>query len=148
MKNIGSITERLERLKMMLVSEKDFSNTYHYFFDLLGDDDNFMKLEKWEENSDFEGIIQAVGKAFLEEEVIVDGFLLMSLPKQRFAHGLCQVNGNLTTFFFFYEISMGMVAMVNPGGKGDALFARFTAFEAQDKRLLFHGLLAPGSSIH
>ena len=148
MKSTISLDERLDDLQRMLVYEKEFSNTYKYFFDHLADDDEFMMMAERTKDPDFERIMQAIGKSLLQEDVTITDFLSMPLPEQQFVHGLCHINGRLATFFFFRKISMGMAAMVNPGGKYKTLFSRFTAFETPDKRVMFHSLAVPGGSVH
>lgn len=147
MANTLSIEQRLNELKRMLVSEPEFTNTYKYFFDRLGNDVNFMKSGGREMGSNFEFIIKEIAESMIGQKVVIKMFLTMVLPEQRFVHGVCHSNGRLTTFFFFEEISMGMVAMMNPGGE-DTLFARFTTFKAPNKNISLHTLASSGSTVH
>ena len=149
MRSTLSINERLDELAKMLVSEKEFKKTYTYFFDNLTDDDAFMMMAERTQDPDFKKIMQAVGQGFLQQtSVTITKFLSMPLPAQQFVHGVCHIDGRLATFFFFKEISMGMAAMVTPGGEYNTLFARFTTFETPDKRIAFHSLAAPGDGVH
>ena len=149
MKSTLSIDERLAELARMLVSEKVFKKTYTYFFDNLTDDDDFMMMAKRTKNPDLKRIMQEIGKAFLQQEAVtITKFLTMPLPEQHFVHGVCHINGRLATFFFFKKFSMGMAAMVTPGGEYSTLFSRFTTFETPDKRIAFHSLSVPGDGVH
>jgi hypothetical protein len=146
-KSAMSIDERLAALKNMLVIEDDFSGTCKYFFDHLGYNENFMRLGKVIKNQNVKQIMKSIGKSFLGKEVSVTKLSLMSFPKYRFTHGLCQIDGNITAFFLFREINMGMASMVDTSGRQDiSLYARFTTFEFPNKSIYLQSLSGP--SLH
>lgn len=143
MSNIRAFEEHLTELKRMLALEDEFSDTFKYFFDYLGENRDFVSLGKRAKNPDLKNIIKAVGESVLNEEVKVTGFLLTFLKEHRFYHGGCQVNGRMATVFFFREISMGMVAMLHSMKTHNLSFIRFTTFESANKRLSLHGIAQP-----
>lgn len=135
MKDVNFYADHINKLQLMLVSENDFSETYRYFFDYLGDDIDFIKLGKRDKSPDLKKILQTIGESIFEEKVTVTGFLVTQIPKYRFYHGGCQLNGHMAVFFFFRNFSMGMAGVSNADGPYNTLLARFTVFEAPNKRL-------------
>lgn len=135
--------EHLNELKRMLMMEDNFHKIYTYFFDHLGESLDFIRSGKREKNPDLKKILQAIGESALNEKVMVTRLVLTRVPEQRFYHGGCQLNGRMTTAFFFREIGMGMAAILRPDTTHGMLFVRFTTFESPSKQLTLKGFSGP-----
>lgn len=139
--NVAIIEKYLDELKRMLMFEDEFSDTFDFFMDRLGQDASFMTSGKPYKNPDFRKVLHAVGTKVVKEEIALTKVSLKLFKAQKFICGLCQVNGHLMTVFFFKEVHMGMAVLANPD-KG-LFFARFTIFEAPNKRMTLQNLSGP-----
>ena len=113
----------LEDLKDFLQTGDDFLKIFEQFFTLTETTD-FMDLGKAEANKILGKIILTVienvfGKVSAFET------LLIHVPEYRFYHGPIKVNDTQGSFFYFEDISMGLVTVYDREAEENK-FMRFT----------------------
>lgn len=121
----------LETLKDKLVNSDDYSDVMTYFFDHFGENTAFMQLGRNQHSSLVETIAKEAASSALGEPATLRGMRLIHLPKQKFYHGPCFVNGHMATLFFFDEIRTGMLAISMSAQTGEMRYVRMTAVAIQ-----------------
>jgi len=112
-------------LKDQLVTAKQFSDVYTYFFDHLGEDRAFLDCGKREDHTFLKSVLASVGQELLQQPVAVHDFLAIRVTDQPFLHGSCQFAGHLMTFFYFEDIATGLAAVASLRRPKDTHFIRF-----------------------
>lgn len=121
----------LETLKEKLVNSDDFSVVMHYFFDHFAENRAFMQLGRTQHSGLVETLATTAASSVLGERAVLRQFRLIYLPKQKFYHGPCFVNGHIATLFFFEEIQTGMMAIAMATDIGEMRYIRITAMSVQ-----------------
>jgi hypothetical protein len=125
----------LETLKEKLISGADFAEIMNYFFDHFAENHEFMKLGRVQHSNLVETITaQAAASALGKDTVVIREMRIVRLPRQKFCHGPCFIDGHIATLFFFEDIQTGMLAIALSAKGGQMLFARITAVPMPKKQ--------------
>ncbi len=117
----------IAKLKEMLQTEEEFGKVMRYFFDELGDHQDFIDRGKRAKHRLLKDAVQVVAEQVLGENgVVVEHLLLTKLAKSKFYHGGCFVRGRVANVIYFEDIDMGMVGILMSGEASFMHFARFT----------------------
>jgi hypothetical protein len=120
--------KQLAALKIKLVTESNFNEIFHYFFDHFGENDTFLKMGKPTRHSVLEQIIaQAAAQVARQQIVVLQNLFLIGLAEEKFIHGGCYFNDKyVANFFYFEDIDAGMISIGAPTRSEETLFARFS----------------------
>lgn len=121
--------EKLSALQEKLLTGENFSETYDFFFDHLGENNEFMHMSKKTKHPAIKKIIGAIGEQLFNKKVTVSHFLLLKFPKTGFYHGACFIDGKMGGIIFFEEIDMGMLSVVKD--YPETSFVRFSALRME-----------------
>ncbi len=125
--NVSRFDSALEGLKAKLVSEDNFNQIVHYFFDHLGEDPEFIKLCKPAKAPLLKEILAVVATKVFGAGAEATGLKILKHPKQDFYHGTCAIQGRMSTVLFFSDIDMGVVAIHMSFATSEISFVRFTS---------------------
>ncbi|MEO5332214.1 MAG: hypothetical protein H7839_09335 [Magnetococcus sp. YQC-5] len=144
MNDTSKFDTHLVELKNLLMTATEFNSVFHFFFDHLGENVEFMRSGKFYKNPDLKKIMFVIGKGiFKDEEITVSGLMLKLVQKHLFIHGVCHINGQLVTLFFFRSINMGMAATSDPSRPSNTLFIRFTTMMEANRHLSLQNVSGP-----
>jgi len=142
---MGVDVEKIEELRRQLVEAEDLLPVWNFFFDHFGENPDFIALGKMARSPLLEEVLLRVGKQLFGEDVRTMGPTLIKLRKYKFLHGSGLINGRLAVLFFFTDLDMGMVSVVDSGGHTHLV--RFTTYQMGADRLIrFHP--APSKAVH
>lgn len=133
---------KLEHLKEMLIEESDFNKIYNEFFSTLQNEKTLChgKLAK---NDHLEEIITEVLKNIYDKTLMVK-IMMIHVEKFEFLHGTISVDTQPGSFFYFEDISMGMIAITTEVSQ-DIAFVRFMGTELSADGCIFS---YPSKAIH
>ena len=137
--------QRLEQLKEKVQHDDDFGEIWKFFFDHLGENEQFVRsgqLAKPEMTELLEPIIESVCKRIVNDEVLIAQTLLTEVPGQHFYHGPCVTDAGLCVVLYFDDLKMGMLSFTRGIGTGWVHYARFTTIPVPDK----HAVIVQGKS--
>ncbi len=120
----GKFQKELVGLKQMMMSGDNFKDIYNHFFDVLGENPEFIRLSKRAKHPVLKKVVGGIGEHLFKKEVTVTHFMLMKLPKTKFYHGTCFMEGQVAGLFFFEDVDMGIFAVLT--GPPNTLFVRFS----------------------
>ncbi len=134
MKNSNTSTkskyiEKLSDLKDKLLTGENFSDTYNYFFDHFGENNEFMRMSKKTKHPVIKKIISSIGEQLFKKKVDVTHMMLLKFPKSDFYHGACFIDGKMGGIIFFQDIDMGMISIVKE--YPETLFIRFSTVQME-----------------
>ena len=118
--------KQLDVLKQKLATSSDFMEPWRYFLDYFAEDASFMRLGDRHEGTDLEGVIAAISRKLLSQEVSVDQALLTEIEGHEFVHGVCVVGGKMAGVIFFKDIDLGLLAITVSNRSGEVLLSRFS----------------------
>jgi hypothetical protein len=124
----------LPTLQERLINAQDFSEVMNYFFDHFAENEEFMRLGRSQHSSLVETLATETATAALQERAIVRDLHLFRLPKEKFYHGACFVNGRIANLFFFEEIMTGMMAISMGDESSEIRFARITGIRVKNPK--------------
>jgi len=104
-------THELSILKEKLVASNKFSEIQDYFFDCLGENQEFMKRSKKAKNALLKKSISFVAEQVFRKKVTLTHTMILKYPKTSFYHGTCFIEGRIAVMLFFEDIDMGLFAV-------------------------------------
>ena len=118
----------LDTLRYKISVGKVFSETFEYFFENFGEDEEFMELG---EPAEDETLVQLLGHIggmmFQTDKVRLDHLLLISIPGHNFIHGGMMLNGAMANVIYCADLQQGILAVHRPKLTPSMQFARFSA---------------------
>ncbi len=135
-------TERLDKLKELLVNEDNFSTIVKYFFDNLGEDREFIQQGKIVKNPLLKKIIRKACLDFISKEQQMTKLFLIQLKGHPFLHGAFFIGSYPCSFFYFEDVKKGMIIIARTMTFGETSYIRFTGTIIPGIGLT----LAPGSN--
>jgi hypothetical protein len=117
---------RLEKLKSMLIRDKNLSTIWDFYMDHFADHLEFIQMGNRTSNPMLEKIISVVSQQLFKQEP--DPLLLIRLPEYKFIHGPVAVRGRLGGVIYFEELSKGMLAISATPGSSLIKYSRFTGY--------------------
>lgn len=124
----------LPALKEKLINADNFSEVMHYFFDHFAENLEFLKLGRTQYSNLVETIAIETASAALQERATLRNLRLIWLPKEKFYHGACFVNGRIANLFFFEDILTGMMAISMSPESSEVRFARMTGIPVKNPK--------------
>ena len=122
-----------DKLKTLLTTAKDFGKVWHYFFDHLGEDPDFLDLGYPTNDRFLSAFLQEAGNQVFQKKVIIKDLKLILIPDQHFIHGAGWMENCLAGIIYFADIYTGIASISSPFGKsvggrplGESLFIRIT----------------------
>lgn len=122
--------EHLAELKTLLVEGKEFDKIYTYFFDHLGENNDFLRLGKKDPRSGMESVLEVVTGEMFKKRVKIDNLMAFRIPNEPFLHGTCMIEASIMTFFFFEDIAVGLAGLMSLLNPTHTLCVRFTGQKA------------------
>jgi len=133
----------LDRLKVLLEREGDFSVIGKYFFNHLGNNSEFIKNGKAVKNPLLKKIIRKACHDFISKDQQLTKLLMIHVNGYPVFHGAFFIGPHLSNFFYFEELKKGMIMIVRSMETGDVSYIRFTGTVIPGKGLT----IAPGNKI-
>jgi|LakMenE01Jun11ns_1017448.scaffolds.fasta_scaffold9432608_2 hypothetical protein len=131
---MGNNLHLLNSLREKLINADNFSDVMHYFFDHFAENEEFLQLGRPQHSNLVETIAVETATAALQERATLRNFRLIRLPKEKFYHGACFVNGRIANIFFFEDIMTGMMAISMEDGSSEVRFARMTGIPVKNPK--------------
>lgn len=107
--------ELLATLKDKLQSAKDFGDILRYFFDHFGDHAEFMDHGERVTLRGMQQLLEMTVGSMFSKKVKLGGLRILHLPEYRFYHGGFVAGVGMGNFFYFEDIQMGLVSVVEMG---------------------------------
>ncbi|MEO5370522.1 MAG: hypothetical protein H7833_10685 [Magnetococcus sp. DMHC-1] len=106
---------------------------------------DFVAKSKKTNNKQLMDIIKKAVKHYFNLSFGSHDFLMLKLDDDKtFIHGTCAIPGSMMVFFYYTDIQIGMIALVNSSDPGMTHYCRFRTIAINNK-MTFH----PGNpSIH
>ncbi len=121
------IIQRLAQLKLKTTTDNDFYEISTFFFDHLGESDEFLSLGQRVRHPMLEQVLIRVASAAFGIEITgVSMLLIIHLPDQQFLHGSAIFKGRLCTFFYFEDIDIGLASCAASLTAETTMFSRFS----------------------
>ncbi len=118
-----SLDNDLNDLEQLLQEESDFNEIYKKFFSVVQNDDFISSGAPCSDNRIEEMLKRILLKIFDSTKLI--NIMIINIEKYGFYHGTVSVDALPGSFFYFKDISMGMLAVVKR--RNDEIsFIRFT----------------------
>ncbi|HNG94917.1 MAG TPA: hypothetical protein PLB32_19090, partial [Acidobacteriota bacterium] len=137
----ANFDQPLAELKRKVQTAQNLKEPWEYFFDHLGEKDEFLAAGKEIQHPFLESVLQEVGKAILQTEPKPTQTLLIQMTNQPFIHGASWISGRLFNILFFPDDQIGMIAVASPWDMKNVTFARFSCTEVDgEQRLLLEPL--------
>ena len=124
----------LPTLQERLINAQDFSEVMNYFFDHFAENEEFMQLGHPQHSSLVETLIKEAAASALQTKVTIRELRLFRLPKEKFYHGACFINGLIANLFFFEAIMTGMMAISMGNESSEIRFARITGIPVKSPK--------------
>jgi hypothetical protein len=121
--------DNVPELKEKLKTEQDLSQVWDFFFDNFAESDEFLDLGTPGSHPKLEAILGAVGSIVFGREVSVRQLLVIRVPQVSLSHGTCFLSGCMTSFFYFDNLDLGMLALCRDARTHLMCLARFTSQE-------------------
>ncbi len=103
--------KELNGLKDKLLTCDTFSEIQEMFFDVVAENQEFIRLSKKTKHPIIKAAVSAIGKQLLEKEVEITHLMLLKYKKANFYHGTCFIDGHMTSVFFFQDIDIGLISL-------------------------------------
>jgi hypothetical protein len=130
---------KLDELKKTLMKAADFSSVYHFFFDNIASDREFIDLGKPSKSNLLESALKVIDKGIFNKKCSVASLQLLKIRKESFIHGGCLLNGCIATVVYFYDIEMGMIAVNTVPGTDQMSYAfRMNGWKGEIFILIFN----------
>ena len=125
---------QIELLKQTLISEDDFGKIFSCFFSQLGEDAEFIRLGKKAKVPVLKQGFKKIGQQLFQEATVTK-LLSTYVKKYNFYHGSCFIASRPATFFFFGDIDMGMVGIIQSMHSHMMSFIRLTSYTFEGDNL-------------
>jgi len=116
-------------LKDQIQAATEFNKPWHYFFDHLGENPEFLRIGIETQSPFLEAALAEIGKSVFKAEASVSNLLMLEIEGQDFIHGGCLLQGRLTNFLFYKDINVGLVSVLMSLQTSEYLFIRFSGAE-------------------
>lgn len=116
----------LSTLKQKVISAKDLSGPWTYFFDNFGENPAFLELGFPSKNELLEIIIAEIGKQVFNQNATITNLILTEIPEYYFIHGACSIEGKLANILLFTDIDKGLLTVVKSLRTGEVCNIRFS----------------------
>lgn len=116
-RKLAGFKEQLDFLRRKTLTDKEFNETYRYFFDTLGDNQKFIDISKPIKRPKLKKILHQVGKEVIKGTggpCHITKFMLLKVPYYPFVHGSFFLDQCVSSLFFFEDINTGMAAILLP----------------------------------
>jgi hypothetical protein len=117
---------KLQTLKRMLTTAREFSSVFAYFLDHFGESPEFIALGERTDSPFLETVLAEIGKELFGKEVQVQDVLLTRLAEQGFIHGACSLGGTLANVLYFEDVRMGLLVVVLSFDTNETRLVRFS----------------------
>lgn len=119
----------LSNLKYKLIRSQDLGEIWEYFWDHFGEDQNFIVLGRSTRHEFLEKVLKQVARKMFGKRARLTHVMFFRVPKQRFIHGTCRLDGKLSSVMYFEDIRAGCVAVVTSDveSESETQLARFKA---------------------
>ncbi|KJR40927.1 hypothetical protein MCHI_003168 [Candidatus Magnetoovum chiemensis] len=125
---MNNLDEEVKQLMIALEQGTNFNDIFNLFFD-LHEKSEFQVMGKLKKNKKIKETISFVTKRIIKDGIMVN-FLAIIVDKYKLWHGAFFINGQLSTYFYFEKLDMGMLAVSRGGGRTE--FGRFTLYKNKD----------------
>lgn len=112
-------------LKEQVQTGSDFSKIFNFFFDYLGEEDEFNNICKKAKNPALKKFLGILGERLFQKKITLTHFMLLKFPKHKFYHGSFFIEGKIGGVIFFEDIDMGIFSVVKD--YPETSFMRFSA---------------------
>lgn len=121
----------LETMRVKIMTDKDFSKIFAYFYDHFGEDPAFFEASEPMEAKPNDLLVQLLGQiggAILKtEKIALTNLRLLRVAEYQFIHGGFGLNDALGTVLYCEDLQKGIVALHRPRKNQPVHFARFSA---------------------
>ena len=121
----------LETMRYKIMTGKDFSEIFHYFFDHFGENVAFIDASVPTPPEDNEMLLQLlahIAKAvFKTNTARLDRLSLLKIAEYDFVHGGFVINGRMGTALYCEDAQKGLLALAPAKPGGETQFIRFSA---------------------
>ncbi len=124
----------LPTLQERLIGADNFADVMNYFFDHFAENEKFMQLGHAQHSSLVETLIKEAAASALQTKVTIRELRLFRLPREKFYHGACFINGLIANLFFFEAIMTGMMAISMGNENSEIRFARITGIRVKNPK--------------
>lgn len=128
---------KLAELKEKMQVEEEFKDIWSFFFDHLGENQEFMTSGQRADaamHQYLEPLLEGICQQIVSREVMIIQLLLTAVPEHKFYHGPCVTDAGFGCVFYFDDVKMGMMSLSPALGSGLVHFARFTTIPVTDKK--------------
>ena len=99
----------LKTLRTKIVTAKDFSEVFDYFFDNFGENPEFMDVSEPVIDDLLIKVLESIGRSlFKTENVRFENLLLLRVPEYNFIHGGMVINGAPATVLYCDDSKVGI----------------------------------------
>jgi hypothetical protein len=116
---------KLPILKDKMIKAKDFADPCNYFLDHFGENPAFMRAGAPADAAFLKPILERIGQRLLNQAVALTVLPAAAIADHHFLHGACLFNGKLASFFYFRDIDMGILTLLQSPTSG-VVMARFS----------------------
>ncbi|MEO5374255.1 MAG: hypothetical protein H7840_08235 [Alphaproteobacteria bacterium] len=127
-----SLSQRIQDLKKMLVTEEEFDLVFKHFLNITETDPDFFNRGNRYKDKMLKIAIGFVGEEIFKEKCSITNVKLLIINKEKFVHGSCLINGHLAVVMFCPDLEMGMVAITMAPASSMTHFARITTTVVKD----------------
>ena len=121
----------LETMRYKIMTGKDFSEIFNYFFDHFGENRAFIDACVPSPPEDNEMLVQLLGHIggaiFKTNKVRMDIMGLLKIAEYDFIHGGVVMNGCMGTVLYCEDAQKGIIALSPAKPGGNTQFVRFSA---------------------
>ncbi|MEM6963225.1 MAG: hypothetical protein AAF573_00580 [Bacteroidota bacterium] len=108
-------TSKFNDLKQLLITGKNLSQIFDFFFKNFGGHEAFHGLGEVSSNEILSIALQAAGESLYGGKCKMTNTHLTEISDQNFMHGTCFLNSSLTLVIFFTDLNLGL-ASISMGG--------------------------------
>ena len=132
----GIYHKKLDELEEMIKNTDNFSKTFTFFMDHLGEDSEFTSDGKLKKNSKLKMALTEAAQKTLHntQDNKVTNIQLIYEKNHKFYHGSCFINGLICMLIFFETCDFGIIAM-HTGGN-NMKYMRFTTIDIENSNAI------------
>jgi hypothetical protein len=112
---------KLAQLKDQVMHGKDFHKTFSYFFDHLGENEEFIGPGTSEPATSevLRSVLEKTALSYLKKDRLeMQNLVMLKARGSAFYHGGFAAAGGMFTFLFFEDVGMGLLAIARLGQPG------------------------------
>ena len=118
--------ERIDRLRELLRTAKDFREPWDYFHDELVHDPAFMRLGARRASRKLETTLAAIGVRLLGRDARLRSSVSLFIKELSFWHGSCAFGDHTGICFYFDDVDQGLLGLMKDIPSSYVLFARIS----------------------